>query len=164
MFTEEQVSTALNMSDTEFLGQKNVSSATTSLGQVTTEHLFLFQDRIAKLAPLSQNNVTTNTTETFSHNNATTNTTETSPPEDAEAATTAASAETTTVTAETGANATEMSAFGNSTPSSIIVMKDMDHSHHNSFNASHIDPFSVEVNESRYKYLLTRTLEGIHSK
>jgi hypothetical protein len=164
MFTGEQVNTALNMSDTEFLGHNNVSSATTSLGQVTTEHLFSFQDRIAKVVTLSPNNATTNTTESSSHKNATTNTTETSPPEDAVAATTAASAETTAVTAETGANATEMSAFGNSTPSSTIVIKDMDHSHHNSFNASHIDPFSVEVNESRYKYLLTRTLEGIHGK
>jgi hypothetical protein len=150
MFTEEQVNSAPNVSDTEFLGQQNVSSATTSLGQVTTtERSFWFGDRVLFA--------------TFSQNNATTNNTETKIPFNDTTARTAASADFTEVTAEASANRTEIPAVEDTTHTSIIVMEHMEHSHL-SFNASNFDPFFKEVNGSRYKYLLALTLVGIHSK
>lgn len=144
--TEKQVNSALNISDTKFLGQQNVSGATTSLDQVTTtERPFWFGERIMFVAP-SQNNATIDNTETkFAFNDTT--------------ATAAASANFTEMTAETSANQT----VDHTAHTRIIFMKDMDHSHHH-FNVSFVDPFSKEINGSRYKYLLAATLEGIHSK
>jgi hypothetical protein len=144
MFTALEDDTAKSVS----LGTKNTSSATVTQLHTSTEQ------------PLHSANHTL-TTLSSPYNATTDNPKKTESFNDTE--TTASSADVTTVTTQTTENGiSETPEAEHVTLSSIVFVKDIDHSYE-FFNASNIRPFSTEVNGS-HKYLLDRTLKEIRSK